>query len=269
MPRARVSPSMSQRCSRRFLGDVRRSARAVSSTPRRRAACRVTHHVHPVARGAQGEELSIDVAVLGRADAHEVLVPHLGTHGAEGFCGSGCQVDFLRDDAFVTEVENAGVRVVFLHALNPYGFSHIRAHQRGQHRPQSQLPRFLAADRRRTRPTPKCTASWCRRRGRPPPENEGRLMAYIAGARRAGAAERDERRPVRISRRAVLRRRAPGVEQHHLAQGAAGARRRARARWARSTSIPGSGRAGTARRSWPRATWPTMSHAPRHGGATT
>ncbi len=48
------------------------------------------------------------------------------THGVEGFCGSGCQVALLRDDAFVADARAASVRVVFLHALNPFGFSHLR-----------------------------------------------------------------------------------------------------------------------------------------------
>ena len=86
----------------------------------------VARHVHPAARGAEGEELSIDVAALGPAGAQGVLLLISGTHGAEGFCGSGCQVDFLRDDAFFAEMTGSGVRIVFLHALNPYGFSHIR-----------------------------------------------------------------------------------------------------------------------------------------------
>jgi len=86
----------------------------------------VTRHVHPVARGADGEELSIDVAVLGPDDATRVLVLTSGTHGAEGFCGSGCQVGFLHDDAFLADAAAAPVRVVFVHALNPYGFSHLR-----------------------------------------------------------------------------------------------------------------------------------------------
>ena len=47
----------------------------------------VARHVHPVVRGAAGEELSIDVAVLGPDDARRVLVLTSGTHGAEGFCG--------------------------------------------------------------------------------------------------------------------------------------------------------------------------------------
>jgi hypothetical protein len=86
----------------------------------------VFHHVHPVARGAEGEELAIDVAVLGPDGAPGVLLLTSATHGVEGFCGSGCEVNLLRDDAFVREAQSSGVRVVFLHALNPFGFSHLR-----------------------------------------------------------------------------------------------------------------------------------------------
>ena len=86
----------------------------------------LTRHVHPVARGAAGEELSIDVAALGPSDARRVLVLTSGTHGAEGFCGSGCQVGFLHDDAFLASATASRARVVFVHALNPYGFSHLR-----------------------------------------------------------------------------------------------------------------------------------------------
>jgi len=86
----------------------------------------VARHVHPVATGAQGEELSIDVASLGPPDAREVLLLTSATHGVEGFCGSGCQVGLLRDDAFIAETAASGVRIVFLHALNPHGFSHLR-----------------------------------------------------------------------------------------------------------------------------------------------
>jgi hypothetical protein len=86
----------------------------------------VTHHVHPVARGAEGEDLAIDVAVHGDAAARGVLLLISGTHGAEGFCGSGAQIGLLADDAFFAAADAAGVRVVFLHALNPFGFSHLR-----------------------------------------------------------------------------------------------------------------------------------------------
>lgn len=47
-----------------------------------------------------------------------------GTHGVEGFCGSGCQVALLAD-GFV-EARPSGCAVVLLHALNPYGFAWLR-----------------------------------------------------------------------------------------------------------------------------------------------
>jgi hypothetical protein len=49
-----------------------------------------------------------------------------GTHGAEGFCGSGIQVALLDDPAFLTAADRSGVAVLFCHALNPWGFSHLR-----------------------------------------------------------------------------------------------------------------------------------------------
>jgi len=85
----------------------------------------VTRHIQPACRGAVGEELSIDVAVLGEPSATGVLLLISGTHGVEGFCGSGCQVALLHDAEFVAAVRAAEIRVVFLHALNPYGFSHL------------------------------------------------------------------------------------------------------------------------------------------------
>ena len=85
----------------------------------------VSRHIHPACRGAAGEELSIDVAVLGDASAAGMLLLISGTHGVEGFCGSGCQVALLHNGDFVAAVRAADVAVVFLHAVNPYGFSHL------------------------------------------------------------------------------------------------------------------------------------------------
>lgn len=87
---------------------------------------RMFRHVHPSERGAKGEELSIDLAEIGPESAPALFLLSSATHGVEGFCGSGCQVALLRDDAFLAEVERAGVTVLLLHALNPYGFSHLR-----------------------------------------------------------------------------------------------------------------------------------------------
>jgi hypothetical protein len=86
---------------------------------------RMFRHVHPSERGAQGEELSIDVAQIGADDAPAVLLSS-GTHGVEGFCGSGCQVALLHDPTLLRDVERAGVSVLMLHAVNPYGFSHLQ-----------------------------------------------------------------------------------------------------------------------------------------------
>src|SRR5215472_448614 len=90
------------------------------------SGARAFRHVHPSERGAQGEELSIDLMQIGDERASGLLLLTSGTHGVEGFCGSGCQVALLRDDAFRAAVERSGVSVLMLHALNPYGFSHLR-----------------------------------------------------------------------------------------------------------------------------------------------
>jgi Protein of unknown function (DUF2817) len=92
----------------------------------RMSGATLTQHVHPSARGAAGEKLSIDLASLGSRDAPGLLILISGTHGVEGFCGSGCQVALLHDPAFMAEVERSGIGVLMLHALNPYGFSHLR-----------------------------------------------------------------------------------------------------------------------------------------------
>ena len=86
----------------------------------------VVRHVHPHAAGAQGEELSLDLALLGNPDARALLVLLSGVHGVEGFCGSGCQVALLRDERVVAAVRESGAAVLFCHAVNPYGFSHLR-----------------------------------------------------------------------------------------------------------------------------------------------
>lgn len=77
---------------------------------------------HPL-RGRDGEDLAIDVARWGAADAERLLVVTSGCHGVEGFCGSGVQVALLRDSGFHAAAAQAGVAVLYVHALNPWGFS--------------------------------------------------------------------------------------------------------------------------------------------------
>jgi hypothetical protein len=83
-------------------------------------------HVHPRAVGARGEMLAMDVARIGHHGAASLLVVLSGMHGIEGFCGSGCQVALLGDEAVMGAIARNGVAVLFVHAVNPYGFSHLR-----------------------------------------------------------------------------------------------------------------------------------------------
>lgn len=87
----------------------------------RRRHCELTAHLHPHAKGPKGEDLYIDVAVSGPARAAAGLLLISGTHGVEGYAGSACQIGWLAtndDTAWPPEL-----RVVMIHALNPYGFA--------------------------------------------------------------------------------------------------------------------------------------------------
>ncbi len=86
------------------------------------AAINVYTHPHPM-RGRDGELLALDVVRDGPRDAKHLLLISSGCHGVEGFCGSGIQVALLNDAAWRQQAHDAGVAVLYLHALNPYGFS--------------------------------------------------------------------------------------------------------------------------------------------------
>jgi hypothetical protein len=81
-------------------------------------------YVNPNAIGAEGEELVADVARFGEMDAENLFIVVSGTHGNEGFCGSGCQTGFIGQG--VIDARPKSVALVMAHAINPYGFSHIR-----------------------------------------------------------------------------------------------------------------------------------------------
>lgn len=86
------------------------------------AGAEATSFPHP-ALGREGEELAIDIAVLGPADATDVLLIVSGTHGVEGYAGSALQCWWL-DERSARRPD--GLRVVLLHAFNPVGFSWVR-----------------------------------------------------------------------------------------------------------------------------------------------
>ena len=82
----------------------------------------VHSHLHPML-GRDGEELAMDVALDGARDAARLLIVSSACHGVEGYCGSGVQTMLLRDASFRAAAAQAGVAVLYIHALNPYGFS--------------------------------------------------------------------------------------------------------------------------------------------------
>lgn len=75
-------------------------------------------------KGPNGEGLFTDVSLLGPRDAKSFLLLISGTHGVEGFAGSAIQTGLLREGIVDHLSDNAAVLMV--HALNPYGFAHLR-----------------------------------------------------------------------------------------------------------------------------------------------
>lgn len=80
---------------------------------------------HPLP-GREGETLAMDVALDGPDDAERLLIVSSACHGVEGFCGSGIQVFATHDAEWRAHARAAGVAVLYIHALNPWGFSHLR-----------------------------------------------------------------------------------------------------------------------------------------------
>jgi hypothetical protein len=101
-----------------FPADYRQARRAFI------AACEAAGvdsiaRVHPTARGPDGKPLFIDSAALGPRDAEKALLLIAGTHGVEGYFGSGVLTGLLREGIRPPP----GARLVLVHALNPFGFA--------------------------------------------------------------------------------------------------------------------------------------------------
>ena len=99
-----------------------RAARAKFLATADAAGLAVQSHPHPLP-GRDGEPLAMDVVRDGPAAAAAVLIVSSACHGVEGNCGSGVQDYLLSHDGFRGAARDAGVAVLYLHALNPYGFS--------------------------------------------------------------------------------------------------------------------------------------------------
>ena len=75
-------------------------------------------------KAADGGPLFLDTAWAGRRDARRALLLISGTHGVEGYFGSGVQTGLLRQGLAAQVPQDC--KLVLLHALNPYGFSFDR-----------------------------------------------------------------------------------------------------------------------------------------------
>jgi hypothetical protein len=101
-----------------------RQAREKFIAAAERAGASLESFDNPVGRGPYGESLTTDVAHFGDAAARRLLVLISGTHGVEGFCGSGCQIGMIEAGVFARLAPDTQVLIV--HAMNPYGFAWLR-----------------------------------------------------------------------------------------------------------------------------------------------
>jgi hypothetical protein len=160
----------------RFFAQSYAEARGKFLAAAEAAGARTQSHVHPLL-GREGEALAMDVARLGPADAPSLLLVTSGCHGVEGYCGSGVQGALLADADFLAAARDARVALLFVHALNPYGFSWLRRTtqenvdlNRNWHDFGQPLPRNAAYDEIAHWLVP---ATWP-----PPPQAEAGLAAF-------------------------------------------------------------------------------------------
>lgn len=98
-------------------------ARAKFLAAAKAAGGRLASHQNP-ASGPDGGRLTTDIARFGPEKAERVLLIKSGTHGVEGFLGSGIEIGLI-ESGLMNRLP-AGVACLMLHALNPYGFAWIR-----------------------------------------------------------------------------------------------------------------------------------------------
>lgn len=104
------------------LADDYQQARTAFRGAAEAAGAEMEAHPHPL-QGPGGEDLAVDVAVVGNPAADAALLIVSGTHGVEGFTGSELQRRWLEVSARNCPDE---VRVVLIHAFNPHGFAWVR-----------------------------------------------------------------------------------------------------------------------------------------------
>ncbi len=100
-------------------GEARRKFHEAAS----QAGARLTSYIMAL-EGPRGEPLATDVAWLGPVEATRVLMTISGTHGIEGFCGSGAQIGSFA--AGIAQELPPDTALLVIHAINPYGFAWLR-----------------------------------------------------------------------------------------------------------------------------------------------
>lgn len=84
---------------------------------------RVITHTHPHLSGRNRETLTMDFVHRGEPKAKKVLLFLSAVHGVEGFCGSACQLGLIKT---LPTTPPKDIQIIWVHAVNPYGFSWIR-----------------------------------------------------------------------------------------------------------------------------------------------
>ena len=97
------------------------AARALFLSAAQQAGARIKSVRHPSAKGPVGRDIHMDCALLGADDATSALVVISGTHGPEGYCGSGVQSGLLLGGQAAQWAKS--MRVILIHAHNAYGFA--------------------------------------------------------------------------------------------------------------------------------------------------
>jgi hypothetical protein len=104
-----------------FFPSDYRSARQAFLSAANEANLRPGSFENPDARAPDAKPLFADCVWAGPEDAPNVVVTVSGTHGVEGFYGSGCQTGWLREQKY--KKLPGDVAVLHIHAINPYGFA--------------------------------------------------------------------------------------------------------------------------------------------------
>jgi hypothetical protein len=109
--------------SKEYFSSTYRQARARFRELAGKAHAPVRSYCLPRTRGSEGETLTMDVAWLGPDAPRGAVIITSGTHGIEGYAGAGFQCSLLK--GAVSAWARHDVAIVLVHAVNPFGFSHL------------------------------------------------------------------------------------------------------------------------------------------------